>query len=210
MRNRTAAAVLAGAITVGAGGAAVAVTPASAATSPNPVTSRLARIKSALAGLVGDGTLTQAQADKVASTLDKALPQSGGPGWRGMGGHRGFPGLRNGLDAAAKALHLTPAQLMTELRSGSTLAAVAKQQGVGVDTLVSAIVTAEQAQLKAEVTAGRLTQQQADSIGVGLTQRVTDLVNGGHPGFGRGGFGPRGARPAPSGSATAGTVPSST
>ncbi len=83
MHKRTASIILASTLAVGGG--AVALTPASAADSDNPVKSRLATIKGSLSGLVKDGTLTQEQADKVAKTLDEKLPK-GGPGRGGPGG----------------------------------------------------------------------------------------------------------------------------
>jgi hypothetical protein len=185
----------------GAAGTALALTPAEAATSSNPVTSRLAHLKSALSGLVTDGTLTQAQADKVATTLDQQLPKRGpqgqglrGPDGQGMGGRLFGRDLRGPLaraeTAAATALHLTTDELGTQLRAGKSLAQIAATQKVSVDTLVTAVVDAEKAELAAQVKAGRLTQSQADSIGGTLTQRVTDLVNGVGPGRGPGSFGP--------------------
>jgi hypothetical protein len=188
MHKRTAAVLLTGALAAGTVGAVV-ITPASASTSSNPISSRLALIKDALKGLVGDGTLTQAQADKVASTLNNKLPQGGlggGPGHR-LGA---MVGLRESMDAVASALRLTPAELMTKLRSGQTLAQIAKAQGVTTDALVKAMVAAAEKQLTAAVQNNRLTQQQADTIKSTLTQRMTDLVNGTLPKRGPGFGGP--------------------
>src|SRR6185503_9568536 len=112
MRKRSSALILSGLLATGAVGA-VAITPASATTSDNVLTSRLAKMKSALSGLVSDGTLTQSQADKVAGTLDSKLPN------RDMAKTR---------DAAAKALGLTTDKLRAALRSGKSLADVAKDQ----------------------------------------------------------------------------------
>jgi hypothetical protein len=173
MHKRTSVLILSGVLATGLAGA-VAITPASATTSTNPVTSRLANIKGALSGLVSDGTLTQAQADKVASTLDKKLPKRAG---RGRGARFGGMGMSQTRDAAAKALGMTPEKLQTELRSGKSLAQVAKDQKVGVDTLVKAMVAAAKVELATAVKDGTLTQARADKMETSLTQRITDGVN---------------------------------
>ncbi len=72
-RTRASGLVLAGVMGMAGLGVGVVIAPAaaSAATSGSTtqaVTGRLTSIKNALTGLVTDGTITQAQADKVAST----------------------------------------------------------------------------------------------------------------------------------------------
>ena len=130
MHKRTTGLILTGILVTGAVGA-VAMTPASATSSDNVVTSRLASIKSALSGLVSNGTLTQAQADKVAGTLESQLPVPGRGGMGGMGGMSGMggPGGRSGgigmaqtHDAAAKALGMTADELYTAVQGGKSLA----------------------------------------------------------------------------------------
>ena len=196
MRNRTSALILSGVIAAGGVGAVV-VTPASATTSDNAVTSRLASIKSALSGLVSDGTLTQAQADKVASTLDTKMPRHGKGGMGGHaggmgvpGGHVGWMGMAQTQEAAAKALGLTTDKLHAALRSGKSLAAIAKDQNVSVDSVVKAMVTAIEDRLAAAVKDGALTQAKADKMKSSLTERITARVNAvgpdRRPGHGRG------------------------
>jgi hypothetical protein len=174
LSKRTAAMLVAGALTTGTLGAlttgtlgAATMLPAAAVTSDNPVTSRLAHLKEALSGLVSSGTLTQAQADKVATTLDERLPERG----------RGGPGRGEGLDAAAKALGMSTADLRTALHSGQSLADVAKTKGVSVDDLVAALVTSAKEHLAEQVKEGRITQAQADQRSSELTERITDRVN---------------------------------
>jgi hypothetical protein len=212
MLKRTTGLVLAGIIATGAVGA-VAITPASATTSDNAVTSRLAGIKSALSGLVSDGTLTQSQADKVASTLDTKLPKGGPGGPEGPGGPLGGMGMRKAEDAAAKALGMTTDKLRAALEGGKSLATVAKAQKISVSSLVKAMVSASETELTAAVKDGRMTQAQADKAKSSLTRRITDRINDVRPGPGQG-PGPRGAEKAPSAGGSSGrtmsTPPSTT
>jgi hypothetical protein len=207
MYKRTAGLILTGVLATGAIGA-VAMTPASATTSDNVVTSRLAHIKTALSGLVKDGTLTQAQADKVAGTLDSQPPMGGGGGRGGRGGMGGGGmGMTQSHDAAAKALGMTSDQLYAAVQSGKSLADVAKDQKVSVDSLIKAMVVDAQGDLAAAVKAGTMTQAQADTLKSSLTQRITDQVNGVRAGGGMGGGmgrGSRGAGVAPSTGSTSG------
>jgi hypothetical protein len=168
--------------TLGLSGFALAGPARAAVGDPPAATAPVDRIKAALSGLVTDKTLTQAQADKVASTLESADLDRGGPG--GPGGHGG-PGGKGGfgadLTAAAKALGMSEADLRTAVESGKTLAQVAKDKSVSVDSVVAALVKAEKERIAKKVTEGHLTQAQADARLAGLTARLTDRVNGTRP-----------------------------
>jgi hypothetical protein len=158
---------------------------------------RVAHLKQALAGLVTDGTITQAQADKVASTLAAQAPPMGGPGRRGPGG----PG-HVAPETVATILGITVAQLRTASESGQTLTQIAAAHGISKADLVSKLVAAAKTQLAADVKAGRLTQAQADSISADLSTRISDMVDRVRPAGGRHG-GPDGPPPATSSSTTA-------
>jgi len=130
---------------------------------------------------VAAGRLTKAQGNELKQRIESGdVPLFGGPG-HGFGHHAGPFG---GLDAAAGYLGLTETQLRTQLESGKSLADVAKAQGKTVDGLVQALVGAAKKKIDAAVTAGRLTQSQADSIVADLKSRVTDFVNRAAPRFG--------------------------
>ena len=171
MKKQTAAAVLA--VSVLAGGGAALTSPAFAAdtTSSTSATdraaSRLTAIKDALKGLVTDGTLTQAQADEVASTLAEKAP---GPP-RGHGPGRGLH------LAALEELGITAAEVRAAVEAGTTLAELAEQQGVSSEQVVDALVAAQQERLKAAVADGRLTQAEADEKAADLETRITESLD---------------------------------
>jgi hypothetical protein len=157
-------------------------------------------VKDALAELVEDGTLTQAQADKVAEKLESSRPE-GGPMGRGRG---------PGLSVAAEAIGIEESELLTALRDGQTIADVARSKNVDVQTVIDAIVAEMNSHLDQAVTDGKLTEEQANERKANAAERATDLVNGelpaggpGGPG-GPGGFGgpPPGAPGATDGSTT--------
>jgi hypothetical protein len=154
----------------------------SPSTSPSPTAdraaSRLTSIAAALKGLVSDGTITQAQADKVASTLSTSDALHG-PG--GRGGGRGDKGGRLSPEATATVLGITVEELTTARDAGKTLAQIAEAEGVSKADLISGLVAAARTQIAADVTAGRLTQARADAKLATLTADITEKVDAVRP-----------------------------
>jgi len=71
------------------------------------------------------------------------------------------PTIRNSV---AQGLHLTPAELRTQLHSGKTLSAIATAQGLSASQLQTLVTDAFQNGLKPAVTSGGLTQKQVDAL----------------------------------------------
>lgn len=201
-RTRIAAWGAAGVLALG-GAALFVPIGADAATSSSSgdlAATRLTRIKDALKGLVSDGTLTQAQADKVADTLaDKGLGGPGGMGPGGMGGMgRGMHGAFAGPEELAKILGISVDDLHSKLQAGKTLAQIAAEKNISKATLIDKLVDAAKAGLATAVKDGRITQAQADQVAADLTTRITTMVDqsgmgmgpmGGHMGGHMGGMG---------------------
>jgi len=157
-----------------------------------------------LAQAVKDGRVTQQQADRIKQRIQQNGVPLGGPGGGPgfgpgrAGGPLGFGPVRVGLDAAASYLGLSRADLVRALRSGKTLAQVARAQGKAVDGLQQTLLDAARARLDRALASRRITQAQHDAILRGLQQRIADLVNGRGPRMGmRFGFrgGPGGPPP---------------
>ena len=119
--------------------------------------------------------------------------------------------IRAGIDAAAKYLGLTDAQLRKQLESGKSLADIAKAQKKTVSGLEQALTDAAKTRLDKAVANKRITADQEQKILSRLSGAIKDLVNAtppakgqfprmGHRGFGYHGFGGRfkpGAVPTP-------------
>ncbi|HRE00221.1 MAG TPA: hypothetical protein PLV68_02910 [Ilumatobacteraceae bacterium] len=117
-----------------------------------------------LAALVADGTITQAQADAVIAAREAARPDGGfgGDGHGGRGGPGGGFGVGRGASAetAATAIGIGTDELQAELETGKSIADVATEHGVAVQSVIDAIVAEQQTK---------------------LVERVTDMVNGVRP-----------------------------
>jgi hypothetical protein len=194
MRKQIAAAAMAASIITGAGagallfgptgaGAATSSTATAAATPAAPAPGQW--VTDAMKKLVDAGTITQAQSDAVVAALAAARP---------AGEHGRGPGHRPDLAAAAKALGVTAEQLRTELTAGTSLADVAKAHGVAEQTVIDALVADGEAHLADAVTAGRLTQAEADAKKADLPARIKQLVESARPAGGP--RGPQDAAPA--------------
>lgn len=114
------------------------------------------------------------------SALRAKKPEHPAPGI-GLPG-RGFgPEVDRNLDKLASLLGVTSDELTSSLKKGDTLAEIASAQKVNVQTLIQQIATDRTADLQQELKDGKITQAQYDERVKGLTQRITDLVNGTRP-----------------------------
>ena len=96
-----------------------------------------------------------------------------GPG-SGAGYGRGMGGPQHSLVAvAAQQLNMTQADLVAQLQGGKTIAQVAADKHVAVDTIVNAFVAPRAERLNAAVAARRLTQAQADTQLATIKANVT-------------------------------------
>ncbi|MGY1696670.1 hypothetical protein ACI780_17365 [Geodermatophilus sp. SYSU D00814] len=170
MRKKLVMATAAGALAVG--GLAFAV-PAVADDDPTTGTASPAedRIRDALSGLVEDGTITQEQADRVATTVGDGDWHDGWHGGWGWGWGWG------GSTALTDTLGLSEEELRTALEAdGASLASVAEAQGVAVEDLVAALVQEAREGIATAVEDGRLTQEQADEWLADLESGITEWV----------------------------------
>ncbi len=84
---------------------------------------------------------------------------------------------RDGLAISAKTIGITPQQLGADLKAGNSIAGVASQHNVGVQTVVNALVTAADGRINQAVSAGKVNATVAHRVEAKLPNRVTKIVN---------------------------------
>lgn len=134
-------------------------------------------LSQALADLVQKGTITQAQADAVRAAVQARLAQPGtAPGGRfGFGHPEVF--LREAVQTAADAIGVTPQDLTNALRSGQSVADVARSKNVDPQRVTDALVAKANAAVDQAVQNGKLTADRAAQIRAKLPQLAQDVVN---------------------------------
>ena len=180
MNKRLAAAAASASLLAGAAGFAIGVTGTADAQSGSPTTTAPATtakpkdawINEALKPLLDNGTLNQAQIDAVTKALQDARP-AGSPKVGGLRGRKGAD-----LSSAATALGVTPEEVRAALAAGQSLADLAKSKNVDPQKVIDALLAPIIEHEKAEVTAGKDTQAEADKEIADATARITDFVNG--------------------------------
>jgi hypothetical protein len=146
-------------------------------------------LKDVLDSLVKDGTLTQAQADKVTSSVEAKVKEERAERDANQQAKR-----QEFLSTAAKAIGISTTDLEAQLKSGTTLADVAKANNVDPNTVIVALVGDLNAKIDAEVASGKLTAEQGAARKAKATERVTNMVNNGPRHGGKGGPGGMGGR----------------
>jgi hypothetical protein len=137
---------------------------------------------------VAAGKLSRQQAEAIKRRIqrDGAIP-FGAPGFfghehRGLLGPPGGPGERHGLlSAAAKYLGLSPTQLRSQLKSGHSLAQIAKSRNKSTSSLQNAMVAAAKTRLDGAVKAKQLTSSQESQILNRLKGKIGDVINNTEP-----------------------------
>jgi hypothetical protein len=143
---------------------------------------------------LAEGWLTEDQAERMQERMDQ------GPGARGMG--KGFMGPHGGvmgrggdslIGMVAEELDLSVQELFSELQDGKSIADVAGEKGVDVESIADAYLAQLEENLTQAVAEGKITQNQADWKLEQAQERVQEQLNntweGGFRGF------PGGRRP---------------
>ncbi len=137
---------------------------------------------------VRDGRITQAQADALKQNLDAnrlIAPIYIGRGRSGVvpPAGRGLPGFKFGggfgldaLEAVAGVLNITPADLVTQLSQGRSLADIASARNVDQARVKQAIIDASTAEIDRALQFGLISQAQATALKAQLTQENIDLT----------------------------------
>lgn len=121
--------------------------------------------------LVADGVIDEAQADAVYD----AIAERGFVVRRHLEHH--FGGFDH-LDEAARLFGIDVADIIEQLRDGSTLAEIAEANDIDLDVLVDQFVAAAEERLNDAVAGDRMTQEEADELLADLRERIEAFLNG--------------------------------
>ncbi len=157
-------------------GAASALVGASSST----VGSHESVLQQALDTLVGKGTITKSQADAVKNqvhSLEQQRAKSFGENhpFPAFGGPMGMP--HGALEQLFSKLGSDPKALFDELKSGKTLADIAKEKGIDVASMKSQVIAEATKGIDTAVKNGWMTAAQAADLKAKLPGQIDDLLN---------------------------------
>jgi hypothetical protein len=153
----------------------------------------LAQTETPVAPTTGDSTEAAATAEATTSTSEAVVtPEATDRPRSGMGlpmmpaGGMMMNGamvdvINAGLDAVAQQTGMSKNDIIAAVHNGQTVADLVKAKNGDLQAVIDATVKAATDKITAAVTAGTLTQAQADKITTNLTQIVTNAVNGKFP-----------------------------
>ncbi len=119
-----------------------------------------------VAAAIAVPTIAGAQEDATPDTTTTEAPDT----FRRGGGAK--------FDTIATTIGITVDELRAQVAEGLTIAEIADANGVNADTVSAALTDEMQSHIADHVTAGDLTQEQADARLATVDERVDDLLNG--------------------------------
>ena len=105
-----------------------------------------------------------------AAKIAAKTPSGARRGWR----HSSFMGLA--MTDVANTLHISTTTLAADLKSGDSIATIAKQNQINLTTVESTLVSDAKTAIQTAVTAGHLTSAQASKIEANLSSRIDAMV----------------------------------
>lgn len=133
-------------------------------------------IAGALLGATATAGTAYAAAAPTSTTATASAKASTHPFRAWLRAHR--KAIRKDVVAiSSKTIGVTPQDLVTELRSGKSIADVAGEHSVSAQTVVNALVSAGDAKVNQAVTNHKLTSTQASEIEAALPGLATKVVN---------------------------------
>jgi hypothetical protein len=127
--------------------------------------------------------MVNADRDRISNIVNNPLPAKRFAPGNAPGAMLPFgPNIRlgiigQGVDAAAQALGITPAELKTDLAKGMSIADIAKSKNIDVNKVIDALVADANAKIDAAVKSGELTQDRANTLKSMVRSAITALVN---------------------------------
>jgi hypothetical protein len=166
----------------------------------------IAAVCAVAAGGTGAAVAATGNSDSGSSSTTKSA-NCAGPG-KGWGMHRGGP-----LNDVAAALGIKVSSLQSQLKAGKKLSEIATAQGKTLDEVKAAVKASLKTKLDKAVTAGKITQTQADEQLSRVDTLIDNIEAGKKPPIGKGhGGGPGGPEfggPGFGGARPSGSPPSS-
>ena len=137
-------------------------------------------LQQALDTLVGKGTITKSQADAVKNQVhsleqQRAKSFAQNHHFPAFGGPMGAP--HGALQQLFSKLGTDPKALFDELKSGKTLADIAKEKGINVTSMKNEVIAEATKDIDAAVKNGWMTAAQGATSKAKLPSQIDDLLN---------------------------------
>ncbi len=140
---------------------------------------------------VTEEDITRKRADEMLEHMQERLTDMLENGGGRMGEVRG--GMMDQFELIAEQLGLSEEELRDEIRDGNSVAELAEEKGIDLQTIIDAALNRAREQLAGEVAQENITQKRADEMLEKLEERLPDMVERDMP-FGGPGRGPGGMR----------------